>query len=232
MAPLGRKQRLGRLLKPESAVFLGGAALEPAISYCRDRGFSGRLYAVNSRRRRLGGLPCHRSLEALPKEAVQTAVAALSALGVAAAICNSASFSEMAGSGSARQAGLAEAAGPMPVLEPSCLGLGNFADGAVFMMEHFGRHEPGGSGVLSNGDDYLSDLGCAKRGLAVSYLVGLGNQALLSLAELLDILAKNPHFSAVNLYFEALGDVAALSRAAMKAQARDLPWSRSRAAVR
>ncbi len=235
MEPFNRRTRLQRLLRPRSAVFVGGATLEAAIAECQALGFSGQLYTVNPKRPSLAGIPCHRSVAALPKvpdlafvavpkEAILATISALAQRGVGAAICNTAGFSEMAGEGLERQAALIAAASEMPLLGPNCPGMANFADGAVFMMDHFGRHSPGpGIAVISNGGAYLSDLGCQTRGLAVAYLIGLGNQAVVSMAEVFDLLVEDPRVTAINLYFETLGDVAALSRAALKAQARDLP---------
>ncbi len=241
MAPLdgreqrGRRERLRRMLRPESAVFIGGQTLEPAIAYCRARGYKGRLYAVNPTRERLADLPCLPRVGALPeapdlafvavpKEAVAEVLPALSALGAGAAVCNSAGFSEMAGQGQARQAGLIAAAGQMPVLGPNCPGFANFADGAVFMMDHFGDHHGGGKvAVLSNGGAYLSDLGCADRGLALAYLIGLGNQAMVPLAEMLSLVLEDARVRAVNLYFESIQDAPLLSQAALLAARREVP---------
>ncbi len=220
------------MLRPDSAVFIGGATLEPAIAYCRARGYRGRLYAVNPKREKLAGLNCLPRIEdlpeapdlafvAVPKEAVGEVVPALAALGSGAAVCNSAGFSEMEGGGHDRQAALISAAGDMPILGPNCPGFANFADGAVFMMDHFGNHGPGGKvAVLSNGGAYLSDLGCADRGLAMAYLIGLGNQAIVSLADMLSLVLEDSRVRAVNLYFESILDAPQLSQAALEAARR------------
>ncbi|MDD9874183.1 MAG: acetate--CoA ligase family protein [Gammaproteobacteria bacterium] len=225
-----RTGRFQRLLHPASAVFIGGSGLGPAIDYCRANGFSGRMMAVNPHRAEIAGLPCAKSIFdldwdeapdlafiAVPKEAVVETVAALASLGTAAAVCHSSGFSESAG-GEERQAALVEAAGRMRVLGPNCPGLANFFDGAVFMMDHFGNHAPRrGVAVLSNGGAYLSDLGCADRSLPIGYLIGLGNQAMVSVADMLDTVLEDPRVTAVNIYFEGIFEVAALSRAAARA---------------
>jgi acyl-CoA synthetase (NDP forming) len=223
------------MLSPARAVFIGGAIVAPAIEYCRARGYRGSIEVVNPRRTEIAGIPCRSSLVeveappdiafvAVPKEATVETVAGLSRLGAAAAVCNSSGFSESGQDGERLQAALREAAGDMPLLGPNAPGFANFLDRAAFMMDHFGDHAPEtGVAVLSNGGAYLSDIGCADRSLSVGYLVGLGNQAMVSVADLLEVLLDDRRVTAINIYFEALTDVAKLSAAALKAARRDVP---------
>jgi len=92
------------------------------------------------------------------------------------------------------------------------------------MMDHFGTHAPEcGVAVISNGGAYLSDLGCADRSQPIAYLIGLGNQAMVSVADMLDVVLDDPRITAVNIYFEGLNDVAKLSHAAAKAARLGIP---------
>lgn len=151
-------------------------------------------------------------------------VAALARLGAAGAICNSSGFAESDAAGVVRQAALVAAAAGMPVIGPICPGFGNYFDRAVFLMDHFDTHAPArGVAVISNGGAYLSDLGCADRSLPIGYMVGMGNQAVVSMAEMLEAVLDDPRVCAVNLYFEGLGDIARLSRAAALAARKGVP---------
>ena len=151
-------------------------------------------------------------------------VAALAARGTAGTVCNASGFSESDPDGAARQADLAAAAGDMPLLGPNAPGFANFLDRAAFMMGHFGDHAPErGLATISNGGAYLSDIGCADRSVPLAYAIGLGNQAMITVADMLDAVLDDPRVTAVNLYFEGLLDVPTLSRAALKAARRDLP---------
>ena len=87
------------MLSPERAVFVGGAVLEPAIAYCRARGFAGPVDVVNPSRTEIAGIRCLPSIEdleatpdvaflAVPKEAVAESVAALAAQGTGGTVCN------------------------------------------------------------------------------------------------------------------------------------------------
>lgn len=67
MPNLTRCQRLTRMLKPKSIVFVGGGALEPAIEYTRRFDYPGELYVINPRRDSLAGITCARSAQDLPQ---------------------------------------------------------------------------------------------------------------------------------------------------------------------
>lgn len=231
---MSRPGRLGRLLSPRSVAWFGGGGLAPAIGYMRAIGFDGEAVAVNPRRAELAGLPCVSSVADLPfvpdlavlvipREEVVETVRALRGIGCGAAICITSGFSESA-DGVARQAALIAASGEMPVIGPNCPGIANFLDRSAFMMDHFGRHAPGrGVAVISNGGAYLSDLGCADRSQPIAYLIGLGNQSMVGAAEMLDAVLDDPRVTAVNIYFESLGDFVALSSSAAKAARSGVP---------
>lgn len=236
MSLQGKHNRIRRMLAPDSAVFVGGSNLETAIANTRAKGFKGTIQVVNPFKQQVAGIRCLRSVAelvgvpdlafvAVPKESVCENLAALSALGVSAAICNSAGFSETDGEGAGRQAELVEAIGSMPVLGPNCPGFINFLDNAAFTQDHFGDHDGVTSGVavISNGGSYLSDVGCARRSLPVGYLIGAGNQASVSIADLLEAVLDDDRVVAINLYFESLEDVSTLSRAALRASRKNIP---------
>ncbi|WP_192179675.1 acetate--CoA ligase family protein [Mesorhizobium amorphae] len=231
---IGRRERLKRMLTPRSAVFLGGVSMVPAIEYCHARGFEGRMYAVNPRRSELGGLPCFSSVAglpetpdvayvAVPRENVIDLVRELSQIGVAGAIINTSGFSEMQG-GQRFQVDLIQAAGDMPVIGPNCPGVANFADRSVFMMDHFGDHgTDGGVAVISNGGAYLADMGCSDRALPMAYSFGLGNQAMVTVADIMDVVLDDDRVRALNLYIEGVADAVALANAGLKAARKGIP---------
>jgi len=231
---VSRAERLKRMLNPARVAWFGGGGIGPAIGYMTANGFSGEAIAVNPKRSEIAGLSCVPSVADLPwapdlailvipKEAVIDTVRALSARGCGGVVCITSGFSESA-DGAARQAELIEAAGEMPVIGPNCPGIANFLDGSAFMMDHFGNHRPGrGIAVISNGGAYLSDLGCADRSQPIAYLIGLGNQAMVSVADMLDAVLDDPRVTAVNVYFEGISDVEKLSQAAAKAARNRIP---------
>ena len=221
------------MLQPRTVAWIGGGNMAAAIGYMQANGFDGKAVAVNLKRAQIAGLDCFRSVTDLPfipdlavlmipKQGVVNVVRALSALGCGGVICISSGFSEA--SGQDLEATLVAAAGDMPLIGPNCPGIANYLDGKVFMMDHFGEHKPQkGVAVISNGGAYLSDLGCADRSQAVAYMVGLGNQAMIGAADILEAVLEDKRVTAVNIYFEGLGDVPKLSRAAAKAAAKKIP---------
>ncbi|MFY0312073.1 acetate--CoA ligase family protein [Leisingera sp. D0M16] len=229
-----KAERLKRMLNPARAAWFGGGGIAPSIEYMRANGFTGEAVAVNPKRAEIAGLPCVPSVAELPwapdlailvipKEAVIGTVRFLSERGCGGVVCITSGFSESA-DGAARQAELIEAAGDMPVIGPNCPGIANFLDGSAFMMDHFGNHAPDrGVAVISNGGAYLSDLGCADRSQPIAYMIGLGNQAMVSVADMLDAVLDDSRVTAVNVYFEGIADIAKLSRAAAKAARKGIP---------
>lgn len=236
MRAVSRTERLKRMLNPRSAVFVGGTVIVEAVDYCRDMGFAGPIHVVNPFHGELAGLPCHESVADLPevpdiayigapRSAVVDTLAALSRAGAAGAVCNSAGFSELQGDGVDLQNAFVAAAGDMPVLGPNCPGFANFADNAAFMQGYFGDHRSveRGVAVISNGGAYISDMGCAERSLPIAFQAGLGNQAIVTMADIMDLVLDDDRVLAVNLYFEGLCDVAGLSACALKAARRGIP---------
>lgn len=229
-----KADRLKRMLNPARVAWFGGGGIAPAIEYMKANGFTGEAIAVNPKRTEIAGLACVPSatdlpwapdiaILVIPKEAVIKTVRALSERGCGGVVCITSGFSESV-DGAARQAEMIEAAGDMPVIGPNCPGIANFLDGNAFMMDHFGNHAPAkGVAVISNGGAYLSDLGCADRSQPIAYLIGLGNQAIVSVADMLDAVLDDSRVTAVNVYFEGIADVAKLSQAAAKAARKGIP---------
>ncbi len=235
MSTSDRYQRLQRLFDPRSIAFVGGSALEPAISYTRALGFDGDYHVINPRRDEVGGIACVTSATqiarapdvafvAVPANAVVEAIGDLSEAGVGVAVINSSGFGEVGDDGRELEADLVAAAGDMPFLGPNCPGVANFLDGIGLMLDHLGDCDRNrGVAVLSNGGAWLADISNADRSLPVAYLAGLGNQADVSIAELLDVVLDDDRVSAVNLHIEGLRDVERLSQCALKAHRNGIP---------
>ena len=227
-------ERLAKMLRPCRVAWIGGGSMAPAITYMLTNGFRGEAITVHPSRAEIAGVTCVTSIEALPwvpdlavlvipKQSVVESITALAGIGCGGVICISSGFSE-SDEGADLQAALVEAAEDMPVIGPNCPGIANFLDGNAFMMDHFGIHAPEtGIAVISNGGAYLSDLGCADRSQPIAYLIGLGNQAKVTIADMFDLVLDDPRVIAVNLYFEGLNDIEALSTAAAKAARKGIP---------
>lgn len=230
-----RYLRLKRMLNPASIVFVGGAALEPAIAYTRALGFSGEYHAINPGRGQLGGIACVRSAAelastpdiafvAVPWAAAIDAVRDLASAGTGGAIVNSSGFAEVGAAGARLEAELIDAAGDMPLIGPNCPGIANFADGFGAMLDNLGDSDAQrGVAVISSGGAWLADIAGSERSLPIVFIAGLGNQASVSIAELLDVMLDDERISAVNLHLESIRDVSRLAQCALKAHQKGIP---------
>lgn len=220
--------KLEPLFNPKSVVFIGGSNLNSAVKYHRELGFAGTTWVVNPKYESLGGYPCVPTVDELPeapdlafvairREAAIEVVEALRLKGCKALVCNAAGFAETGETGGDLQRRLIEAAGDMVMLGPNSVGLVNFVHPMAAMMDHFGVHSVDrGVAIVSQGGGLLCDAVFSDRGLAITHLVGGGNQALIGMESCVDYLLDDPRVTAVGLSFESLPDVSILRRAAAK----------------
>ena len=220
---------LDALFKPSSVAFIGGSNLVPALKFHAEQRFDGPTWIVNPKYDELAGFPCFASIADLPdipdlafvairKESTLPMVAALREIGCKAVVCNSAGFAETGDQGASLQSSLIEAIGNMVALGPNAVGLVNYADPMAAMMDHFGvRKSERGVAIVSQGGGLLCDVVFSDRGLAITHMVGCGNQAKTSVSDCVDYLLDDPRVTAVGLAFEGLPDACSLRRAAVKA---------------
>lgn len=210
-------RHIDSLLSPRSvAVF--GASDKPARvgttvwRNLREGGFKGELAPVNPRTRRLDGLPCHASVDALPftpelavlctpPDTIAPLVAQLGARGTRAVIIVTAGLSA-----AQKQAAL-DAARPhtLRLLGPNCIGL---------LSPHLGlnasftqaRALPGELALVSQSGALLTallDWANAER-IGFSHLISLGEHVDVDFGDLLDHLTLDPRTRAILLYIESV----------------------------
>ena len=230
---MGRTAKLAnlrRLLSPRHVAFIGGQRLAPTIGYCVDAGFKGEIWPVNPTYPEIGGRRCYKSVAdlpaapdasfiAVPRELTVEVVRELSRRGAGGAVCYAAGFAEVGGEGIELQKALVEAAGDLAAVGPNCYGLLNYVEGVAMFASGFGggRTDRGVAIVAQSGNLALN-LTQNDRSVPLSYVVTAGNQAVLKLADYIDVLAEDPHVSAIALYVEGLDDVPAFSRAMLNAR--------------
>jgi len=191
--------RLQRLLHPRSIAFVGGSECAIAIERTRALGFEGRIWAVNPRRPRLGGVPTVASVAdidgspdaafiALPRALTPDAVAALRALDCGGAVIYAAGFAETGDRG--RQDALLAAADGMPLLGPNCYGFINTTSrAALWPDEHALAPVERGVALVTQSGNIGCNLTMMRRGLPVAALLTLGNQADVDIAAAVDAFA-------------------------------------------
>ncbi len=221
----GAAHPLDALLAPRSVAVIG-ASSDPTriggrpIAYMRRWGFAGPILPVNPNRAELQGLPCHRSVAELPEvpdvaivavpgEAAVEAVAALAARGTRAAILFTAGFAELGPEGAAQQARLLAAAGGMRLLGPNSLGLFNARLGfyGTFTASlEGGPPLPGRIGIVSQSGAYGTHLFtlARNRGLGTPICVTTGNEADITVGEVLGWMVRDEGTDVIALYAEGI----------------------------
>jgi acetate---CoA ligase (ADP-forming) len=228
-----KHHRLTQILNPKVVAIIG--ASEDAsriggkpIAYMLREGFKGDILPVNPNRETVQGLQAYRCIQDLPKvpdvaivavpasAALQT-VTDLADLGCAGAIIFSAGFAETGPNGACAQQALVQAARAkgMRLIGPNSLGLinprnhfyGSFATGL-----ELGFPVPGSVAIISQSGAY----GAHVMTVAVSHGIGLsaiamtGNEADLTLGEMLELVVDDPHTQVIALYSEGIHEPAHL----------------------
>ncbi|WP_234819077.1 acetate--CoA ligase family protein [Cupriavidus metallidurans] len=220
---------LERLLNPRSVAVIG-ASDDPSriggrpIASMRKLGYTGRILPVNPNRREVQGLPAWPSVAALPEVPdvaivavpsgqVLEVVTALGERGVPAAILFSAGFAEVGGDGVAMQAELVAAARRtgMRLLGPNSLGLVNLHTGFVGSFSSLAGIDDvraGRVGIVSQSGAYGSHLVSAMvdASVGLSNIVMTGNEADLTLGEIVKLLVADPATEVIALYSEGIND--------------------------
>ncbi|MCP4360018.1 MAG: acetate--CoA ligase family protein, partial [Chloroflexi bacterium] len=80
-----------------------------------------------------------------------------------------------------------------------------------------------GAAIITQSGNIGLNLTMQQRSLPLAYLISVGNQAGVTLHEYIETLITNERITAIGIHFEGLTDVAAFSRAALKALAKGVP---------
>jgi len=220
------KQRLQRLLAPQSIAVFGARGADFAIRESQKLGFSGPIYAVHPKRDELAGLPCLNTPADLPEapdaayvavnaEAAIDIVGQLSAMGAGGAVLYASGFSEVGTDGIERQRRLLEAAGDMPIIGPNCYGVVNALDKAVLWPDQHGLAQVDqGVGIITQSGNIGLNMTMQQVGLPVAYMFTMGNQAQVDIAAIVDAMLDDPRVTAIGLHIEGINDLQAFDAAA------------------
>lgn len=232
---MSRRENLKRLLTPRSVVFVGGAQALAGARQCRAIGFSGDIWLVNPKRAGSDEFDCFHSVDELPgvpdaawvavrREVTVEVVRALSARGAGGCVCFAAGFAEVGGEGVALQAELVEAAGEMALIGPNCYGAINYLDRVALWPDvHTQRSVDRGIALISQSGNLTLTVVTEPKSLPLAYAIGIGNQAMLGIPELIDAVLDDPRVAAIGLYVEAINDVRRFSEAALRALEQQVP---------
>lgn len=218
---------LDPLVRPRSVAVIG-ASDEPAriggrpIAYMKSQGFAGAIYPVNPKRPTVQGLQAYPSVDALPEAPDVAIIAVPAALAIAAledlgrkgcraVICFTAGFAEMDEAGAAAQDRMTAVARKYGIrlLGPNCLGV--FNDSIKFYGTFTASFEkgwpiPGRIGIASQSGAYGTHMFAAAldRGLGTQVCITTGNEAEVTLGDVLGWMAQAPEVDVICAYAEGI----------------------------
>lgn len=219
------RAELSLLFSPRSVALVGVSSRPDSLSgrllfNLKRAGYGGKIFPINPKAQEIAGLPCFPSMSALPRvpdvsiimvprDAVLPAVEESLAKGVKALVLITAGFREGGEEGARLEraivARVREAGAVM--LGPNCMGLSN-TDPQVRLDATFSPVPPRSGGVAFA--SHSGALGVAmfeqalEVGLGISLFVSLGNSAVVTTADALEVFAQDPRTRAVMLYLEAI----------------------------
>jgi acyl-CoA synthetase (NDP forming) len=237
---------VARLLRPQS-VALVGAAEEPhtmggrVFNNLLRAGFSGSLHLVSRTRAEIGGRPCVRSIDDLPPgvdalvlivpaEAVRESIAACVRRHVNGAIIFSSGFAETGPEGKAEQAALVEMAeeGGLAIVGPNCLGFTNYVDRIPLTFDEYKPPAPAarpGVALIAQSGGLVGAIrdSLVGSGVAVTYAISTGNEAVLTAEDFLEQIVEDEATGTILIFAEQVRKPQKLLRLAAKARARNKP---------
>ncbi|MGW1682803.1 acetate--CoA ligase family protein [Saccharopolyspora sp. NPDC002376] len=236
-----------RLLHPRSIAVLG-ASDNPIklsgrpIELMKRFGYTGRLLPINARRAEVQGLPAYRSLDEidgeidlamvmLPADKVVDGLRDCAARGIPAAIVGASGFAEIGERGEQLQRQLEEviAETGIRVLGPNCLGMFNVRDRAMptftSAMDESAELIGGPVAFVSQSGAFGTFIFSAAQqaGLGISHFLNTGNEADLSVAEVLGGLLETDGVEVLMAYLEGVHRGHELMSVALRAHELDKP---------
>ena len=231
---MSSQSRLRRLFSPKSVAVIGGGVwCRSVIEQLFKIGYKGKIFPVHPSKKEILGLKYFKDLEEVPIEIDASFVGVnrnitievikkLNDLNAGGAVCFASGFLEAEddkqGSGKLQKS-LIEAAGDMPILGPNCYGFINYLDRSVLWPDqHGGKAVDRGVAILTQSSNLAINITMQTRGLPISYIMSVGNQASLGFSEIGMYLLSDPRVTALGLHIEGIGDVRAFEELATKAR--------------
>lgn len=230
--------RLRTLFRPRSVALVGASDKSHfSATSCRnlvDFGFGDRTHLVNRRGVQVHGRPSVTSCADIgeevdvaflmvPRAGMLDAMSDAAAAGIRNAVILSSGYSESGAAGRTAQDELVAHAEQleMLLLGPNHLGFANFVDRVPVTAIPGLRRDPGPIALLSQSGASSSAMMdfAAMSGNALSYLVTLGNEAMITAGHVLDFLVEDESTRAIALYMESVREPEVFRRAALRATA-------------
>jgi acyl-CoA synthetase (NDP forming) len=231
---MSTKSRLSRLFSPKSVAVVGGGVwCRSVIEQLIKIGYTGKIFPVHPFKEEILGIKSFKDLEDIPaiidasfigvnRNITIEVVKQLNSLNAGGAVCFASGFLEAEGDkqGSGElQKSLIEAAGDMPILGPNCYGFINYLDhSALWPDQHGGTTVDKGVAILTQSSNIAINITMQTRGLPISYIMSVGNQASIGFPEIGMYLLSDPRVTALGLHIEGIGDLRAFEELTTKAR--------------
>jgi len=231
---MSTKSRLSRLFSPKSVAVVGGGVwCRSVIEQLIKIGYKGTIFPVHPFKEEILGIKSFKDLEDIPaiidatfigvnRNITIEVVKQLNSLNAGGAVCFASGFLEAEGDkqGSGElQKSLIESAGDMPILGPNCYGFINYLDhAALWPDQHGGTTVDKGVAILTQSSNIAINITMQTRGLPISYIMSVGNQASLGFSEIGMYLLSDPRVTALGLHIEGIGDLKAFEELTTKAR--------------
>ncbi len=231
---MSSQSRLKRLFSPKNVAVVGGGVwCRSVIEQLFKIGYKGEIFPVHPVKKEILGLKSFKDLEYIPQRIDATFVGVnrtatieivgkLNSINAGGAVCFASGFLEAEndkiGSGELQKS-LIKAAADMPILGPNCYGFINYLDrSALWPDQHGGKAVERGVAILTQSSNLAINLTMQTRGLPISYIMSVGNQACLGFAEIGKYLLSDPRVTALGLHIEGIGDLRAFEELANEAR--------------
>lgn len=217
-----------RLLQPQSIAIIGissnpGSVGRSVLSNLRYFNYKGDIFLVSRSLDEVDGIKCYPTIDDLPSSidvavlcvpvsaAIDT-VQACARRQVRAVVAFGAGYAEAGESGRAVQEAVVDIArsNGMLVLGPNCMGLTNFVHSmpltfAPGLKKTVVEDQPAVA-LLTQSGGMMSNIReiCQARGLAISYAISTGNEAVVGVEDFLDYLVQDQQTKVITMYVEQI----------------------------
>ena len=230
-----KKENLKRLMSPKNIAFFGGNDVEVAITEAKRRGFQGSIWPINPNRESILGIRCFKSIHdlpaspdasfiAVPSKFVSAIIEDLVKIGAGGAVCYSAGFGEIGSNGKVLETKLSTIADNMPIIGPNCYGFINYLDNvALWPFAHGGTSLGYGAAIITQSGMLSSDITMTDRSIPLTHMISVGNQASVTIEDLIEIVCENPKVRAIGIHIEGIKNIRKFHDAALKALKKNVP---------
>jgi acetate---CoA ligase (ADP-forming) len=232
---------LDALLRARSVAVVGASPRPDsfgwhALRQLIDFGYSGRIVPINPAYSEIEGLPCYPSVIVAPgpidcaaiclaDERIEAALIDAVEAGVRAAVVFGVATGSAAGGEDLRERiGTIARSADLALMGANCMGFFNFAD-RLFLTGYPYHREPscGAVSFITHSGSTLSAVAKNTRGMNFNYVISPGQELVLTAADYLEFVLRQPETRVVGLFLETIRDPARFLVALELANQRDIP---------